>query len=164
MAITYETYYASAWTGTAAQDYVDAVSNLHLPTDIGTHSAFANEQSKDASYDTVTEANVGGGTTVFGAQSGSGASSVLCPVNVMYLVVGTALSTGTVGTATIYCAGNHRSINTERSAHITPKGTIVRFPAISRLRRANTALSLLTRLGSDSSTDCALDYATANHK
>jgi len=45
----------------------------------------------------------------------------------MYLVVGTALSTGTVGTATIYCAGNTGTINakaviTDSSGNILTNG------------------------------------------
>lgn len=36
-------------------DYVDMITDLHDPTDIGTHSAFVEMKDKDGAYDTLTE-------------------------------------------------------------------------------------------------------------
>jgi hypothetical protein len=43
--------------GNENYNYVDAQSSLHPPTDIGTHSSFAEMQDFDGSYDTLSEKN-----------------------------------------------------------------------------------------------------------
>ncbi|MBY8998416.1 MAG: hypothetical protein KGD60_11850, partial [Candidatus Thorarchaeota archaeon] len=45
--------------GDNMEDYVDQVSNLHAPTDIGTHNVFTDLQVDDTNYDALTEANQG---------------------------------------------------------------------------------------------------------
>ncbi|MHA3964216.1 MAG: hypothetical protein AM325_011850, partial [Candidatus Thorarchaeota archaeon SMTZ1-45] len=45
--------------GDDIEDYVDQLSNMHTPTDKGTHSSFVNLQSFDAAMDTLTELDVG---------------------------------------------------------------------------------------------------------
>lgn len=46
-------------TYTAEEDYVDQISDLHDPSDTGTHSDFQEERDKDGTYDTLTEADTG---------------------------------------------------------------------------------------------------------
>lgn len=58
------------------ENFVDTISNLHAPTDIGTHSAFAEMQDKDASYDTLTEADTDGATQVAYVSSGTGSATI----------------------------------------------------------------------------------------
>ncbi|MFX1605896.1 MAG: hypothetical protein ACFFDD_08300, partial [Promethearchaeota archaeon] len=45
--------------GDNTEDYVDQVSNLHAPTDIGTHDVFSDLQVSDTNYDAMTEADQG---------------------------------------------------------------------------------------------------------
>lgn len=42
------------------EDFVDQISNLHDPADIGTHSDFAEMQDKDGTFDTLTEEDTSG--------------------------------------------------------------------------------------------------------
>ena len=46
--------------GDNTEDYVDQVSNLHAPTDIGTHSAFDNLKDYGLNNDAMTEGDTGG--------------------------------------------------------------------------------------------------------
>jgi len=55
----------SGGIGDIDEDYVDNnVSNVGSPSDIGTHSDFDNEKSRDSSYDTLTEENTASGSTI----------------------------------------------------------------------------------------------------
>ncbi|MFW9805969.1 MAG: hypothetical protein ACFFFK_04510, partial [Candidatus Thorarchaeota archaeon] len=45
--------------GDNTEDYVDQLSDLHAPTDIGTHNTFTDLQTFDTNYDAMTEANQG---------------------------------------------------------------------------------------------------------
>ena len=45
--------------GDNTEDFVDQISDLHAPSDIGTHSVFSNLQAADTNYDVLTEANQG---------------------------------------------------------------------------------------------------------
>jgi len=47
--------------GDNTEDYVDQISNLHAPTDLGTHSVFADLQDYGSNYDQMQEENTGGG-------------------------------------------------------------------------------------------------------
>ncbi|MHA1587700.1 MAG: hypothetical protein ACTSV9_02875, partial [Candidatus Thorarchaeota archaeon] len=49
--------------GDNTEDYVDQTSNLHAPTDLGTHSVFADLQDYGSNYDQMQEENTGGGST-----------------------------------------------------------------------------------------------------
>jgi len=45
--------------GDNLEDFIDTISDLHAPTDIGTHSVFSELQEYDANYDQMTESNTG---------------------------------------------------------------------------------------------------------
>ena len=51
--------FTPAAPGDNFEDFVDQLSDLYAPSDIGTHSAFAEMQDFDATYDTLTEADTG---------------------------------------------------------------------------------------------------------
>jgi hypothetical protein len=114
-------------TGTNTKHYINATSNIDSHSDHGTHSAFNNEKATDSTYDLLTEGNTAGANTIIGAQSGSGSSYVTPAANTMYLVVGAATSSGTVGTAVIYCRGSLATVNakaviTDSSGNILTNG------------------------------------------
>jgi hypothetical protein len=67
-----------------SHDYVDQISNLHTPTDIGSHSSFAEEQDYDGVYDTLTEADAGGQTQVAFTAAGTGAATITTSVTPGY--------------------------------------------------------------------------------
>ena len=96
--------------GATTQDYVDQVSNLHSPSDIGTHSSFAEEQDKDGVYDTLTEANTGSATPL-GAQGGEGTSYTTIGLNIAYGCQSTASVSGTVTNGYMYGRSSSGSIN-----------------------------------------------------
>ncbi|MGD9397143.1 MAG: hypothetical protein PVJ05_11990, partial [Candidatus Thorarchaeota archaeon] len=51
--------YTPSAPGDNTEDYVDSVSNLHLPTDFGTHDVFADLQDFGSNYDAMTEEYTG---------------------------------------------------------------------------------------------------------
>jgi len=52
-----------------AENYVDQISDIDSSADIGSHSAFANQQdAPDSTYDTLTEANAGAGIVYRGRE------------------------------------------------------------------------------------------------
>ena len=53
--------FAVSAIGDNTEDFVDQVSNLHAPADIGTHDVFSDLQAFDTTMDTLTEANQGVG-------------------------------------------------------------------------------------------------------
>jgi len=55
-----ETTFRPSGIGDNTEDYVDQISNLYAPSDIGTHSIFAEMQDIDGTYDTLTEGDTGG--------------------------------------------------------------------------------------------------------
>jgi hypothetical protein len=63
-------------------NYVDSYSNSHPPTDIGTHSNFAEMQDRDGIYDTLTEAFNPSQVTYVSA--GAGDASTGSSINVPY--------------------------------------------------------------------------------
>ena len=97
-------------TGTNTEDYIDATSNIDSHSDHGTHSAFNNEKATDSTYDLLTEANTAA-NTIFGSQQGSGSTYYSCLLNTMIGVVGTASSSGTVGTVVMYGRGYASAVN-----------------------------------------------------
>ncbi|MFW9892282.1 MAG: hypothetical protein ACFFFO_08780, partial [Candidatus Thorarchaeota archaeon] len=56
----YKMEYTPSGIGDNLEDYVDFISDLHIPADKGTHSSFSNLQAFDTNMDTLTEANQGG--------------------------------------------------------------------------------------------------------
>jgi hypothetical protein len=79
--------------GTSIEDFVDGLSNLHAPTDIGTHSDWTKEQAKDGTYDTLTEVNVPSEQTV----GQTGVEGTLYNTVGANNLRGTVFTTGTVG-------------------------------------------------------------------
>ena len=68
------TIYAT-YTETPLFPYIQQTSDVDSAADIGTHSAFANQQAAaDSTYDTLTEADTDTGTSTVGDTSGSGTS------------------------------------------------------------------------------------------
>lgn len=67
---------ASAGAGDNWETFVQAQTNIRAPTDIGTHSSFAEMQDKDGTFDTLTEGDTGGagGTTEYIASAFSDTS------------------------------------------------------------------------------------------
>jgi len=51
--------FTTSGIGDNNEDYVDQLSNLHLPSDIGTHDVFNDLLAHDTNYDSLTEANQG---------------------------------------------------------------------------------------------------------
>lgn len=97
---------ALAAAGDDFQDFVDTISNLHTPSDIGTHSSFAEMQDKDGTYDTLTEADTDTGTSTFGDSSGSGTLYRTTAANEVRLGVYTASSNGEVASIVFYGRGS----------------------------------------------------------
>lgn len=108
------------------EDYVDQLSNLHAPTDIGAHSSFAAEQAKDSSFDTLTEADAASSSNV-GAEGGSGASFRTVAINQARGTYGWSYDTGTVSTGYAYVKTSSGTVNaklfiTDSSDHILTSG------------------------------------------
>ncbi|MFW9926875.1 MAG: hypothetical protein ACFFDM_08920, partial [Candidatus Thorarchaeota archaeon] len=61
----YDLEYAPAGIGDNLEDFVDQISNLHLPTDIGTHSVFADLQDFGLNYNQMQEVNTGSSGTTY---------------------------------------------------------------------------------------------------
>ncbi|MHA2396058.1 MAG: hypothetical protein ACXAC0_05090, partial [Candidatus Thorarchaeota archaeon] len=53
----YQLEFTPSNPGDNLEDFVDTLSNLYAPSDIGTHSVFAEMQDFDTTYDTLTEAD-----------------------------------------------------------------------------------------------------------
>lgn len=94
------------------QDFVDTVSNLHTPSDIGTHSAFANMQAKDSVNDTLTEADTDGSTSA------------------------SKLPTG--NTAGTYPWTNPTNVYTEDTSYATATSTIPTFRSVGTMAHGTT--------------------------
>ncbi|MFW9809855.1 MAG: hypothetical protein ACFFE6_10815, partial [Candidatus Thorarchaeota archaeon] len=56
---SYELEYTPSGIGDNIENFVDQISNLHLPTDIGTHSVFADLQDFGLNYNQMTETDTG---------------------------------------------------------------------------------------------------------
>lgn len=137
---TYDTL-TEADTGVATNyhDYVDAVSNLHAPTDFGTHSSFAAMQAADEDFDTLTEMDNNTGTGTFGDTSGSGTSYLTPAADTMYLGVYTSAYTGYATGCAFYGRGSTATVNVK--SVITDSGGTILTNGISN------ALSVTTTAG-----------------
>ena len=90
--------------------YIDTNNAVH-DTNVGSHSNFA--YMKDiGNYDTLTEANVGGGTGTFGSSTGSSTTSYSSSDFYGSLYTSPADAGGaTISSLTAYCSGRYGTVN-----------------------------------------------------